>query len=89
MSNRLALRFFDAANFQAELGILLNCAMGEKREVLKDHREMTAAALQQRFFTQRGDVLSVDDDLAFGSIDQAIQTANQRGFTRARQAHDD
>src|SRR5699024_7380921 len=78
-----------SAYLEAEFGILLHGTVRKQSKVLKNHGVVASTSIKQFFVAKLGDVLAVDDDLAFSGFDQAVKAADKGGFTRTRQTHND
>src|SRR3546814_9357788 len=63
--------------------------MGQERELLEHHCGLMPAKLAQRGLVHLDDIRAIDQHFARGWIDQAIDVADQRRFSRARKPHDD
>ena len=76
----VALALLHSFHLEAELDVLKNRAMRKQSEALEHHR---GVAKRRR---QVGDVLSGDEDLAFGHFLEAADHAQRRGLAAAGRA---
>ncbi|MNN05520.1 hypothetical protein D3C81_1182850 [compost metagenome] len=83
----LALLLALAGHFQAEGGVVQHAARGHQGEGLEHHAHVATAQVDQLRLGQLGDVLAVDEHIAGGGFDQAVDQADQGRLARARQPH--
>ena len=67
----------DALNSQSIGGVLRHGAVWQKRKLLEHHRLLVAAELAQVVCRHLQHVHPVDNDLAFGRLDQPVDVADQ------------
>ena len=83
------LGFVHALNAQPIDDIFQHLAMRQQGKVLEHHRHLEPAQITQLVWSHRHHVIAINPDFARSGFDQAVQVADQRGFARPGQAHDD
>ncbi len=81
--------FCNATHIQGGARIFGNCPMRKQRELLKHHRQHFAPQVSQLLFAIGQHVFTIDLHLSRGGLDQTVEMADQCGFARSGQAHDD
>ena len=75
--------------FQAKGRVVQHRQVRHQRKRLKHHRNVFAAQGAQFLVAEGVDVFTIHQNAARRGFDQTVEHAHQRGFARARQAHDD
>ncbi|SVM48992.1 Uncharacterised protein [Klebsiella pneumoniae] len=78
-----------AGQLHAETGVVEHGHMRHKRKGLKNHCNLFSAHLAELGVRDFSDIDAVDQDLAAGGFNQAIEKANHGGFPRSGEPHDD
>ena len=77
-----------ACQLQPEGGVVQHRQVRHQRKGLEHHGDVFAAQGAQFLVAQSVDVLTIHHNAAAGGFNQSVEHAHQRGFARARQAHD-
>ena len=70
-------------------GVVQHGAVRQQAEALEHHGHLVLAEVLQFALAHLHHVLAIDQNLARGGFDQAVEVTDQRGLARTGQAHDD
>ncbi len=84
---RFDLGALQAGQFERQRDVLVHRARRQQVEMLEDHADL-APRLAQLRGGQRGEIATVDDDVAFGRAREQVDGAHERTLARAAAADD-